>query len=281
MRRGEKSVIQGIFFLFLMISTISQGVSMLEEIIAGMKHNESLLKDWKVVCIEKSRNIDKPSFNKYLLIWAKKGDKLYREKKIGDKVVNVVSFDGEVIRVLGKNNKALIDVPTESILMNVFCGSPCLLHLFQIPFFQFKPWWEILNDRENFITSVSQTIEKTKSQSCFVVEIIQKNSDFKYILWIAPDKGFRPIKTIMISKHTKYLFTTKYEKFDRVWFPISGKVEGEVRDDDGEILVHGIIEFELKNIEINKGISDSFFQIKFPKGTKVYDERTGVSYIVK
>jgi len=38
---------------------------------------------------------------------------------------------------------------------------------------------------------------------------------------------------------------------------------------------------ELQNIEINKGIPDSFFQIKFPPGTKVWDERTGVSYIVK
>jgi len=203
------------------------------------------------------------------------------QKKTEDEILNIKSFDGEILRSWGKNNKALLQIPIESTLANIFCGTPCIFHLFQKPFAQLKTWVDILNDRENFQVVLFPNTEKINNQSCYVLEATQKSSNFKYTLWIAPERGFMPVKSILTLKHAKYLFITEYKKFEQIWFPVSGKVEGLVKNEEGEILVHGIIEFEITDIEINKGIEDSFFQINFPKGTEVYDERTGINYIVK
>ena len=77
MIKWGKVIIRSLIFTLLIIPTITEGAS----IIAGMKYNESLLKDWKVVCIEKSRNIDERNFSKRISIWAKKDNKVYRAEK--------------------------------------------------------------------------------------------------------------------------------------------------------------------------------------------------------
>ena len=130
---------------------------------------------------------------------------------------------------------------------------------------------------------------KVDKKECYLIKsIVQKEGGiFKYTFYISPYYGFYPLK-ISIEIENKYGYTESqinntYRKFGNIWFLERSEIRNSLNFEKYNKDYKGNTEYkvELKNIEINKGIPDSFFQIKFPKGTKVYDERTGVSYIVK
>jgi len=250
-----------IWFLVITILLFAQEkkVTLLEEVIAGIKYNESLLKDYKFTCFQTIKPQNTPPWEE-VWVWGVKGKKLYREKKEKGKDTphTIVSFDGEVLRIWGNNNKAIIKVPTDKDFLNSF-----------------------------FITV------GINSHPCYLLEIIWKGKEvgpyyIEYQLWIDYKRGFRPIKMIEAIKDKngnpslKDVIEVELEKFgENIWFPIKGKIEGWVYDEKGGIRAHTIYELTLKNIEINTGLLDTFFKIQFPKGTKVYDDRTGVNYNVE
>ena len=136
-----------------------------------------------------------------------------------------------------------------------------------------------------------EPIKKTKvdKKECYLIKsTVQKEGGiFRYTFYISPYYGFLPVK-ILVETENKYGYTESeinntYYKFGDIWFLERSEVKNSLNFEKYNKEYKGNAEYkvELKNIEINKGIPDSFFQIKFPPGTKVYDERTGVNYIVK
>lgn len=264
---------------------------LLEEIIAGIKYNKSLIKDWKAECYITVRFED-GTVERKKEIWAQKGEKIYREVREDEKVSYIVSFDGELLRIVGDNKKALIKVPSENeINMAFFNPTTSPLSLCDvIKKFENEPMEEFLSEKaKDKKIELVEEIKIGQDKYYLVKATVRKGiALFKYMFYIAPNYGFRPTK-IIIETENKYGWANStieniYHKYGNIWFLKSSKIKSSL---DFEAYSKDykksttIQEVELENIEINKGIPDSFFQIEFPKGTKVYDERTGVTYEVR
>ncbi|MGB9677065.1 MAG: hypothetical protein ACPLZ9_00455 [Candidatus Ratteibacteria bacterium] len=279
-----------------------------EQILAGLKYHQILIKDWKVKCILKGKTLRAPipyekETTPNVEIWASKQGKIYYErKKTGDFSDVIVVFNGEILQVLGGNNKGAIQTPTERQIRNAFLSSKFTpFHLLNFLSLSEKPITDVL-EKTNQIKNLKITEEILNGEGCylldfiFVDEIIYKGIKgkqvYKYSLWLNKNKGFLPVKKIETwlqdeNSGKKYVEgiteVTEIKKFedDRIWFPIKAKQDGKVYNEDGSIRTHVLWEIKLETVEINKGIPDNFFEIKFPKGTKVWDERTGVTYEIK
>jgi len=275
---------------FLFFISLSVANDLLEEIVEGIKYHNSLIKDWKAIC-EITVRMDDGKVVKEEEVWAQKGEKLYREKRNEDGEISyIVSFDGEVLRITGDNKKGLIKIPTESDLRRAFLNpvhSP--LSLFKIVRLENKPIYSFLIEKEK--NKTLEPIKKTKvdKEECYLIKsTVQKEGGiFRYTFYISPYYGFYPLK-ISIETENKYGYTESqinntYRKFGNIWFLERSEIRNSLNFEKYNKDYEGSTEYkvELKNIEINKEIPDSFFQIKFPSGTKVWDERTGISYIVK
>jgi outer membrane lipoprotein-sorting protein len=298
MKKTYISFMSNLFIWLLIITplfTQEKKVTLLEEVIAGIKYNESLLKDWRLTCIETIKPKDKPSWEE-IWVWAEKGEKLYREKKEKDKntPLSIVSFDGEVLRIWSNNNKAGIKVPTHKDFVDCFFITVGPLHLFKILRYLEKPLLTILEkEKGNITVNLSDKIEYINGHPCYLLEIIWRGKEIgnyylEYQLWIDYQRGFRPIKMTEAMKdkngnpHLKSIIEVEIEKFgENFWFPVKGKIEGWVYDEKSGIRAHTTYGLILKNIEINTELPDTFFKIRFPKGTMVYDDRTGVNYTIE
>jgi len=283
---------------------ISQENKILEQILTGMKYHQSLLKTWKLNCILKGETlkssvIHKKGIHTYTEVWAQKGEKIYYEIKDNNgKTKSICTFDGKILQVWGANKKAIISVPQEKKIQSTFFNSRFTpFHLLYLLSGTEKPIFELLEEKDK-IKNLRIYEKEMKGEECYVVEFayVERfpfNSKiweevYEYTLWLDKNKNFLPLKKIMIWKQqgeiSLKIITTDItlQRFnDKIWFPVKAMQEGYVYNKGGEVRSHVITKMELQNIEINKGIPDSFFQIKFPPGTKVWDERTGVSYIVK
>lgn len=285
-------LIAGVFISLL----ASQKNLCLEEIIAGIKHSESLIKSWRV----KSYVVSYTSSGEKIedtRIWVKKGDKIYMEQfgKKGERKV-VASYDGEILRVWSNNKKAIIEIPTKQKLRGVFSREFSPYNLFELVPGETQSFSEFLSQKsENKRIKLSE-MEIIEGKKCYKIEVEKffpetKMRDISRI-FICPDFGFRPLKIegellnrngrivakgVLNYEYTRIKniwFVSKVRKFSEMNFP-----EEEGYDERFRGSTRWIIEF--KDIKINEEIPDSFFQIKFPPGTRVWDERTGVSYIVK
>lgn len=148
---------------------------------------------------------------------------------------------------------------------------------------------EILSNPQAKVLSEKEYIEEDE---CFVVYLekfwkkgdsrYERRHGFGYKIWICPEKGFFPRKIeiwIPGRKKPLYIFgpiVLKKFKGD-IWFPIKTDIVYPFAK-KSEYSKQTI---EYTDIKINQGIKDEEFGIKFPKGTEVYDERTGIEFIAK
>lgn len=102
-----------------------------------------------------------------------------------------------------------------------------------------------------------------------------------YKIWIAIKKGFFPkrIETWAADKIDQPFVvfeTITLKNFGKeIWFPTQAVFFFPVSKHPKKTIIN------YTNIKINQGIKDEEFEIKFPKGTEVYDERTGIEFIAK
>jgi len=267
----------------------------LEEIIAGIKHSESLIKSWRV----KSYVVSYTSKGEKIedtRIWVKKGDKIYMEQfgKKGERKV-VASYDGEILRVWSNNKKAIIEIPTNQKLRGVFSREFSPYNLFDLVPGEMQSFSEFLSQKSENKRVKLSGMEMMDGRKCYKIEVEKffpetKMRDISRI-FICPEFGFRPLKIEgeLLNKNgrivSKGLLNYEYTKIKNIWFVKKVRKFSEMNFSEEEYderfrgSTRWIIEF--KDIKVNEEIPDSFFRIEFPPGTRVWDERTGVSYIVK
>jgi len=267
--------------------------SLLEEIIAGIRYNNSLIKNWRAICKINVENEKKETIKEEEL-WAKKGDKIYREKrKENGEISYVVSFDGENLRIWGNNKKGLIKVPTDDDLKRAFYNISSPLFLYEFVRFQNEPLINFLSNKSENKEIKFRGEINLQNEKCYLieVEVVKENLNSKYQFYLSQSYGFYPVKTIIREKskygETQTITTTTFQKLGNVIFPKKAVIEsfmnftmspfGNLEDYKGSSTY--ILEFD--KIEINKDIPDNFFQIEFPKETKVWDDRIGVNYTIR
>jgi outer membrane lipoprotein-sorting protein len=145
--------------------------SLLEEIIVGIRYNNSLIKNWRAICKINVENEKKETIKEEEL-WAKKGDKIYREKrKENGEISYVVSFDGENLRIWGNNKKGLIKVPTDDDLKRAFYNISSPLFLYEFVRFQNEPLINFLSNKSENKEIKFRGEINLQNEKCYLIEV--------------------------------------------------------------------------------------------------------------
>ena len=111
--------------------------------------------------------------------------------------------------------------------------------------------------------------ENIGDQECYIISG-EISKYFKYRVWIAPDRDFRPLKIEHYYGEGKEGWKTatdiKLEKIDGIWFPTYAEM---VPVGDEDVLP---ITIKVLEVELNKKLPDKTFDIEFPHGTWVSNE---------
>jgi outer membrane lipoprotein-sorting protein len=118
--------------------------------------------------------------------------------------------------------------------------------------------------------------------SCQVVEASVVNSDVTYKVWIAPDRMYRPVKTEIRTGTGIKEVRTQFRQYGEVWFPSQIIVEllFSLDGSNPEFRNRTTLTVD-KDYQINTDVSDTLFQLRFPKGVKGYDWRTKTTFIAQ
>lgn len=262
--------------------------SLIEEISAGLKSQDSLIKSLKMTCKITIVN-NKGNIIKEKRIWVIKGEKIYMKKlNENGEVSYIVSFNGELLKILGENKKGGIKTPTQNEIKKAFFNITSPLVFFKtvglewgdIPISSFI----LKKYKNNEINSLK------KLGDIYLIEIFtrKKDTDIKYQFYVSSFYTFRPVKIIITTENkygkTEVFVSNNYQKYNEIAIPLERKIESKVdfpNFHSGSYSGSSIYSIKFEDIEVNKEIPDSFFDIKFPPGTQVYDERTGKTYEIK
>ncbi|MBN1293030.1 MAG: hypothetical protein JXB48_14410 [Candidatus Latescibacteria bacterium] len=120
---------------------------------------------------------------------------------------------------------------------------------------------------------------------CKVLQADLVESDGVITIWIAPDRNYRPKRIELSTKGKIIQVHVVFKKYDRnVWFPDKVTKDSYLIDTDSNEKIlekHSVITIR-SDFEINTTVPEDFFELDFPVGLKVYDERIeGVLEITK
>ncbi len=145
--------------------------------------------------------------------------------------------------------------------------------------------------RDGFLESNHEAVERLKTKPlkyegielisgdpCHKISMDQGNATEYF--WFDPKKNYLIRRTQYHPNYNKKIyFEREVEKFIEpkpgVWFP-SQTISRQSRS--GKMVIFGRTTF--RNVVVNGPIPDSTFQLKFPVGTKVTDNRAGTYYVV-
>ncbi|MCM8803092.1 MAG: hypothetical protein NC827_07275 [Candidatus Omnitrophica bacterium] len=295
-----------IIFLLLIGSGFSEkDISKKEFILSGLKYHLSLIKDAHVRYTSGSGNLVAEIEWKY-----KPGEGreymniLMEEKSTGKKKILQVSLDyflqkgttvatfyegsklsdwikkeGEILEsenIWRFTNRSISKIPPSSLIWLLWPGVTIE---------------EVLSDPNAKIISEKEFVE---GDECFVI-YLPKFSRFAssekelpekwrysggYKIWIAKEKGFFPKKIEIwssnkINEPFVVFSSIELKNFgENIWFPTKVIFFFPISKHPKETVI------EYRDIRINQGLEDKEFELTFEPGTEVYDERTGVSFMV-
>ena len=135
--------------------------------------------------------------------------------------------------------------------------------------------------RKEFV-HIDNTIQKINGFNTISVDLLTEwNKQIFMHIYFSVDHGYTPVKYeyIRVTKTgPKVAIAVEVNSLEQVaeglWFPSSGIIRSP---DDEETNVYRAT----SKIVINQGLTDEHFDIKFPPGTKVYDEIKNLKYVVK
>jgi len=222
-----------------------------------------------------------PEKRKLRIHWRKQGIKHYVDGTIeGDTVFNgkpfriVQAFDGKTRWQWTPNsNKG-------DIFGDYYEGAWPVPIDFGMTFFKRdKKLGESLGDCE--VTTPKQ--EECQGHECYFVEAIQPDGA-KAEVWIDPEIGWRARRIRFWGPHGSIWHEASAEFKDcgnAIWFPVEGvfKLYGNDKS-SGERVVSIERRLKVEQVKVNADLTQEDFDIQFPPGTRVYDHRSNVGYVV-
>jgi len=142
-----------------------------------------------------------------------------------------------------------------------------------------KKLGESLGDCE--ITTLKQ--EQWQGHECYFVEAIQPDGA-KANVWIDPAIGYRARRIRFWGPDGLIWYETSGEFKNcgnAIWFPVEGvfKLYGNDKS-SGERVVSIERRLKVEQVKVNGDLTQEDFDIQFPPGTRVYDHRSNVGYVV-
>lgn len=106
-------------------------------------------------------------------------------------------------------------------------------------------------------------------------------------LYFSPDHGYTLVRIEYLRSGNKTDTCVDVLKLQEVadgfWFPVEGRIVSPPLEDPGSDDYAGevINIYKAKEVLVNTGVPDEFFDFEFPPGTQVQDEITGMTYLVR
>lgn len=125
----------------------------------------------------------------------------------------------------------------------------------------------------------------------FMVEVVHCHSSettpVDQKIYFDAERGFVPVTVetyrldISEEKPTLVAKVLEFKKFDNgVYFPVKARLDSFKRDESGKLKMSGSVLCSTKDTKINTELSSDIFELKYPQGTDVYDERLDLGYTV-
>lgn len=137
---------------------------------------------------------------------------------------------------------------------------------------------EILTDPHTEILTKKEYIGDDECYIIYAPKLSSRQSSWSYKIWVSPEKGYLPRKIQIINPQNQKVyfdFIITLAKFGQnLWFPTKVIHHAYLLAPGKEYVT------EYKGIKINQEIDDKVFDITFPPGTEVYDERMDISFTV-
>ncbi|MHB9028252.1 MAG: LolA-like protein [Candidatus Latescibacterota bacterium] len=135
--------------------------------------------------------------------------------------------------------------------------------------------------KEGALQNVRITGEETlEGVPCQVVEASVADSDVTYKVWIAPGRMYRPVKAEIRDNAGVKVVRSQFRQYGgEIWFPSQVTVEQFLFIEGSAPVLNDRLTLTVaEDFQVNAGVSDNLFRLKFPKGLKVYDWRTNTSF---
>ncbi len=145
--------------------------------------------------------------------------------------------------------------------------------------FKEKPLSERLREKDS--VRLDNTIKTVNGFKTIHVNLFVRWKDKEILskrVYFSADHMFTPVKIEYFSGKGKVALAVEVFELEKVaealWFPKKGRLAPSVPGRRAYI-------YEASKILVNQGLTDEYFDIKFPPGTKVYDEIKDREYVVK
>ncbi|MBA7493475.1 hypothetical protein ES702_04034 [subsurface metagenome] len=279
------------------VPTVRAQEDVLETIIQGVKHYDSLLKSGEVTLILKTELAD--DFVKSAKeAFEARGQQLALSKSSTEEVTIV--FNGDKVRCETKHveiednmepsrdilvydgEKNLLFVETFTEKVGVIGGKKDTslmdpIRNFGLALFG-KSLSEVLSSSDYKLNLLGQ--QHVNGAPCYVVEVLREDGT-RGKLCIDPLAGYgaRRIEVKYNTGGTTVIDTDFQQVSDGLWYPSKGSLLSHRRSDTGMVMTKKKT-MELKKANLNIDIPDSYFSIAFPAGTRVADKIAGITFRV-
>lgn len=288
----------------------------LADIVAGIKHSESLLRDYelrykstkrwlykevhskseaelgktppKILRFEPKTEEEKKKAMISQYTWRAKGTKFFYARDFIDNINDLAHSEKHAFnnkRHLQLNNHSNILTGVVDSPMSPYRGMPTDV-IRPKNFFaelQDRPIIDWLNEA---LVTIAPSLEMVAGKRCYVIECANKKQTLRGRLWISPDSGFRPMKMeyyLSNGAFCSYAITEMKEVAEGLWLPMKGTEQWHVHPPFSESLVlYSSANFEVdpNSVKVNSDMSDEEFVFTFPQGTQVHDRLAGLMYVV-
>jgi hypothetical protein len=133
--------------------------------------------------------------------------------------------------------------------------------------------------------SLRPGVARVLDKECYLVEFPRPGAKPAKV-WFCPEFGFRPVK-MQFSLPRGHRSVTETAELREVaaglWFPMKAVQRWYIRDPAGgeKMVLYSATEYEVKpeSLEVNTGIDDGEFLLRFPTGARVYDGMLRMHYV--
>lgn len=280
----------------------------LSDIIAAVRHNDNVLRDYNLQYSTKRRwwyttklNSDLTAVVGYVpkseaevnltmddtYRWSVEGDKLFYERHHQDHI-NDIAFeskyasDGTVYQHFYHRPTSLSGVVDSVAARRSVPDSADKIEAYFCEF-RDRP---VIDWLEGGLVSMQAEKETIAGKTCRVIDCPAEYNAGHVTFWISPDCGFRPLKMEYDAPGGRE-WTTRITEISEVsegiWLPLKGETLIYLPDPNtGARMRYSAVEFVVdpNTIQVNTDIDDSAFAFEFPPATEVMDRIAAEGYRV-
>lgn len=130
---------------------------------------------------------------------------------------------------------------------------------------------EMQKNNERF--RVGEEVQKVNGFNAVSLDFLLENGNPYQRIYLSVDHSYAPVRFAYLLRDGRVNWTVEVlslrEVSAGIWFPVKGVIPSSNNV------------YEVKEVQLNKGLTKDYFDIEFHPGTRVVDEVAGVKYVIQ